>query len=216
MPDSDSSPAALAALPDDALMEAVQRQTFRFFWDAAHPVSGFAPDRCTGRGAVAGDLVAVGASGFGVMAIIVAAEREWISRAAALERIGAMLDLLTRATCYHGAFPHFMNGRTGACIPFSRKDDGGDLVETSFLIMGLLCAGIFQPRRAGRNGTAKYASISLWHDVEWDWYARDGREVLYWHWSPNQRLGTRPGDSRLETKPAHRLRAGGLRAAVSD
>ena len=82
------------------------------------------------------------------MALIVAAQRGWITRAAAAERVGHMLDLLVRATCYHGVFPHFMNGRTGASIPFTRKDDGGDLVETSLLMMGLLVRQrILQPRR---------------------------------------------------------------------
>src|SRR5579864_2838612 len=130
----------LAALPDEQLLEIVQRQTFNFFWDGAHPVSGLAPDRCTTRGNAADDKVAIGGSGFGIMAILVAIERGWITREAAIERLRTMFDALVAATCYHGAMPHFLNGRTGATIPFTRKDDGGDLVETSLLCMGLLCA----------------------------------------------------------------------------
>jgi hypothetical protein len=177
-------PKDLAALPDAELLEALQRQTFGFFWEGAHPSSGLAPDRCKTAAGPADDLVATGGSGFGVMAIIVAVERGWVTRAAALERITRMLDLLTRATCYHGVFPHFMNGRTGATIPFMRKDDGGDLVETSFLVMGLLCAREYfdrdTPAEAKLRGLVNY----LWSDVEWDWYTR-GRPVLSWHWSPN-------------------------------
>jgi hypothetical protein len=180
----DLSPADLAALPDEQLLEAVQRQSFRLFWEGAHPVSGLAPDRRKTAAAAEDDLVATGGSGFGVMAIIVAVERGWITRSEAVERLGRMLDLLTRATCYHGAFPHFMNGRSGATIPFMRKDDGGDLVETSFLIMGLLCAREYftedTPGEAKVRGLANY----IWNDVEWDWYAR-GRHALSWHWSPN-------------------------------
>ncbi len=179
-----SSAADLAALPDEQLLEAVQRQTFRFFWEGAHPVSGLARDRCKTGAASEDDLVATGGSGFGVMALIVAVERGWVSRAAALERFGRMLELLSRATCYHGVYPHFMNGRTGATIPFMRKDDGGDLVETSFLMMGLLCAREYfsrdTPTEAKLRGLVNY----LWNDVEWDWYTR-GRPVLNWHWSPN-------------------------------
>jgi hypothetical protein len=178
------SPADLAALPDDELLEAVQRQTFRFFWEGAHPVSGLARDRCKTGAVPEDDLVATGGSGFGVMALIVAVERAWVSRAAALERLGRMLDLLGRATCYHGVYPHFMNGRSGATIPFMRKDDGGDLVETSLLMMGLLCAREYfdrdTPAESKVRGTINY----LWNDVEWDWYTR-GRSVLNWHWSPN-------------------------------
>jgi hypothetical protein len=179
------SPAKLAALPDDELLEAVQRQTFRYFWDAAHPESGLARDRITSAGPPANDLIAIGGSGFGVMAIIVAVERRWIKRAAAVERLERSLLLLAGATCYHGAFPHFMNGLTGATIPFTRKDDGGDLVETSFLIMGLLCVREYFNRSTPEESRIRDLVNGLWHDVEWDWYTRDGRHVLYWHWSPN-------------------------------
>lgn len=178
------SPAALAKLPEEELLEAVQRQTFSFFWDAAHPVSGLAPDRCKTAAGPADDLVATGGSGFGLMALIVAAERGWVARAAAAERGAHMLDLLSRATCYHGAFPHFMNGRTGATIPFTRKDDGGDLVETSFLVMGLLCAREYFSRDTPDESKIRGLANYVWNDVEWDWYTRD-RPVLSWHWSPN-------------------------------
>jgi hypothetical protein len=173
------------SLPDDEVLELVQRQTFRFFWEGAHPVSGLAPDRRTTREEPVDDLIGIGGSGFGVMAIIVAVERGWISRGEALERIGCMLDLLTRATCYHGVFPHFMNGRTGATIPFSRKDDGGDLVETSYLFMGLLCARQYFDGDTQAERRLRQLVDILWGEAEWNWYTQDGRKLLYWHWSPN-------------------------------
>ena len=180
-----ASPMVLAALPDDGLIDVVQRQTFRFFWEAAHPVSGLALDRRKTRGEVEDDKAAIGGSGFGVMAIIVAVERGWVTREAALDRLDRMLDLLIGARCYHGAYPHFMNGRTGATIPFFRKDDGGDLVETSFLMMGLLCARQYFQRDTADEKSLRGRINLLWEEVEWDWYTRGGRKVLYWHWSPN-------------------------------
>jgi hypothetical protein len=119
------------------------------------------------------------------MAIIVAVERGWVSRDAALERLGRILDLLTAATCYHGAYAHFVNGRTGATIPFYRKDDGGDLVETSFLCMGLLCARQYFDRETRAEQSLRGRITWLWEEVEWSWYTQGGRRVLYWHWSPN-------------------------------
>ncbi len=178
------APASLAELPDEALIEAIQKQTFRFFWEASHPISGMAPDRCTTRLEPTGDQVAIGGSGFGVMAIIVAVERGWITREAAVERMDRMLDVLVRATCYHGAFPHFMNGATGATIPFSRKDDGGDIVETSFMMMGLLCAREYFSRDEAVEASIRMRITWIWEEVEWDWYTQ-GRKLLYWHWSPN-------------------------------
>jgi hypothetical protein len=176
-------PAKLAALPDEALLEAVQRQTFRYFWEGAHPVSGLAFDRRP-NAKPADDAVAVGGSGFGVMALIVATEREWIARGAALERLGRMLRLLLGARCYHGALPHFMNGSTGETIPFWRKDDAADLVETSFLMMGLLCARQYFDHDTPEEAAVRSQISLLWDDVEWSWFTQGGREVLYWHWSP--------------------------------
>jgi hypothetical protein len=179
------SPAALARLPNAKLLEAVQRQSFRFFWDGADPATGLAPDRLPPRSGKADHLITIGGSGFGVMALIVAVERGWISREAALERLASMLGFLSSATCYHGAFSHFINTRTGATIPLSRKDDGGDLVETSYLCMGLLCARQYFDRNTALEKKIRAYITGLWEEIEWDWYTQHGRKVLYWHWSPN-------------------------------
>jgi hypothetical protein len=177
--------ARLATLSNDGLLEIVQRRTFNFFWMGAHPHSGLALDRCKARPDPTDHKIAVGGSGFGLMAIIVAVERGWIDREAALERLGRILDVLSAATVYHGAFAHFLDGRTGATIPFSRKDDGGDLVETSFLCMGLLCVRQYFQRDTPLERTLRARITWLWEEIEWDWYTRGGSDVLYWHWSPN-------------------------------
>ncbi len=179
--------ASLATLPEDELLEVVQRRTFGFFWEGAHTASGLALDRCPARANApeGDDKAAVGGSGFGIMALIVAVERGWVTREAAVERLGRMLDVLDRATCYHGAYPHFLHGRSGATIPFWRKDDGGDLVETSFLCMGLLCARQYFQEESPGERNLRGRITWLWEDVEWNWYTQGGREVLYWHWSPN-------------------------------
>jgi hypothetical protein len=180
-----ASAAALARLPSDRLLEAVQRQTFRFFWEGADPASGLAPDRRSTRDRGIEGPVTMAGSGFGVMALIVAVERGWVTREAALERLQRMLDFLIRAPCYHGAFSHFMNARTGATIPLTRKDDGGDLVETSFLCMGLLCARQYFAANTKAERKLRAYITDLWEGVEWNWYTQGGRQALYWHWSPN-------------------------------
>jgi len=188
VPKSDSSlstPAALARLPAERLLEAVQRQSFRYFWDGADPASGLAPDRRSVRDQNADVPLTMAGSGFGAMALVVAVERGWITRDAALARLQRMLDFLVRAPCYHGAFSHFMNARTAATIPLTRKDDGGDLVETSFLCMGLLCARQYFNRGTGAEKKLRAYITELWEGVEWNWYTQGGRQALYWHWSPN-------------------------------
>lgn len=188
LPDSDGAakllPAAeLLELPDETLLEAVQRQTFGFFWEGAHQASGLARDRHPYTAARA-DLVTTGGSGFGLMALVVAVERGWISRGAALERLARALDLLGRARTHHGAWPHFLDGRSGETIPFMPRDDGGDLVETAFLCMGLLCLRQYFARQDAAEVQLRGRVTQLYERVEWSWYGREDRQALYWHWSP--------------------------------
>lgn len=173
-----------AKLSDDELLEYVQRETFRYFWEGAHPVSFMALDRRY-RSERDDDKVTTGGTGFAVMAFIVAVERQWVTRDEVLERLSRMLDILERGTCYHGVLPHFMDGRTGATIPFWRKDDGADLVETSLLFQGLLCARAYFNRDTPVERRLRGRITWLWAEVEWNWHTRDGRKLLYWHWSPN-------------------------------
>jgi len=123
-------------LSDDALLDVIQQQTLRYFWDFGHPTSGMARESSKHSR----HTVATGATGFGIMAMITGVHRGWLSHQAVRDRITKIADFLDQAPKYHGAFPHWMHGDTGETIPFSKDDDGGDLVETSFLIQGLLTA----------------------------------------------------------------------------
>lgn len=180
------SPAARPKqLSDTALIELVQKQTFRYFWDFAHPVSGLARER-SNQGDVYGlETTAVGGTGFGVMATIVAVERGWIGRDTAVGHLLKMLRFLRKADKFHGVFPHWLNGETGRVVPFSPKDDGGDLVETAYLFQGLLCARQYFDQKTQRESQLRNWINWLWNEVEWDWFTRGGISVLYWHWSPN-------------------------------
>ncbi|WP_373331110.1 glucoamylase family protein [Salmonirosea aquatica] len=172
-------------LSDTALLELVQKQTFRYFWEFGHPVSGMARERSNEAYDYGNEVVTTGGTGFGVMAMIVAAERKWQPRDSVAERLLKMVKFLAKADHYHGVFPHWLNGATGKTIPFSRKDDGGDLVETSFLFQGLLCARQYFNGDTETERQLRNRINWLWNDVEWDWHTRDGQNVLYWHWSPN-------------------------------
>jgi hypothetical protein len=184
-PSASSATTGRTDLDDDGLLELVQRQTFRYFWDFAHPVSGLARERTNEMPQYGRETVTTGGSGFGVMASIVAVQRSWIGREEAVDHLLRMVRFLRRANSYYGIFPHFLDGGTGRTVPFSRKDDGGDLVETSFLIAGLLCARQFFERDDPRENELRARIHALWEEAEWDWHTRGGLNVLYWHWSPN-------------------------------
>lgn len=173
-------------LTDTALLELVQKQTFRYFWDFADPVSGMARERSNANFGYGHEVSTTGGTGFGIMALVVAVERKWIGRDTAAKHLLKLVNFLLKADSYHGVFPHWLNGATGRTIPFSRKDDGADLVETSYLFQGLLCARQYFNDRNNKIENEIRSKIGwMWESIEWDWYTKGGQEVLYWHWSPN-------------------------------
>ncbi len=174
-----------ANLTDSALLDLVQKQTFKYFWDFAHPVSGMARERSNESFGYGNEVVTTGGTGFGVMAVIVAADRKLIGRDTAAKFLLKMVKFLSKANAYHGVFPHWLNGSTGVTIPFSRKDDGADLVETSYLMQGLLCARQYFNADNDIEHELRNRINWMWNDIEWNWFTKDGQDVLYWHWSPN-------------------------------
>jgi hypothetical protein len=172
-------------LSDSALLDLVQKQTFRYFWDFAHPVSGLARERSNTNFGYGHETVTTGGTGFGIMSVIVAVERGWISRDTAARFMLKMISFLIKADSYHGVYAHWMDGATGKTIPFSRKDDGADLVETSYLFQGLLCARQYFNRDNQVERDFRNRLSWLWTGIEWNWFTQGGQEVLYWHWSPN-------------------------------
>ena len=177
------------SLSTDSLLTLVQQQTFEYFWNGAEPNSGMARERINIDGIYPQndkDVVTSGGSGFGVMAILTGIHRGFISREKGLKRLEKIVNFLEKADRFHGAWPHWIYGATGKVKPFSKKDDGGDIVETAFLVQGLLCVRQFF--KDGNNEEKELANHvnMLWKKVDWNWY-RHGKNVLYWHWSPHYR-----------------------------
>lgn len=170
------------ALSDSAKLDMLQRSTFRYFWDYAHPVSGMARERKGSR-----DVVTSGGSGFGLMSILAAMERGFITHEEGRGRILKIVDFMHyKAEKFHGAFSHWLNGRTGKAVAFSQYDNGGDLVETAFAVQGLLTVReYFRSEQSAEADSIVSLSTKIWEGVEWDWYRKDGGNYLYWHWSPN-------------------------------
>ncbi len=170
--------AATARTSARELLDEVQVRTLRYFWDHGHPVSGMAPERSSTP-----EVVTTGGTGFGVMALVAGTHRGFLERSGVVDRLRRMTAFLAGADRFHGAWPHWLDGSTGRTVPFSPRDDGGDLVETAFLVQGLLAArGYFDGE--GDEARLRAAIDELVAGVEWDWYTQ-GRDVLYWHWSPH-------------------------------
>lgn len=174
-------------ISDEKLLDTIQRQTFNYFWEGAEPNSGLARERLHMDDVYdtsPKNTVTTGGSGFGLMAILVGIERGFITKQEGLKRYHKIVDFLEKADRFHGAWPHWLNGETGKVLPFSKRDNGGDLVETAFLIQGLLTVSEYFKNGNGDEQLLVSKIDKLWKSVEWDWYTK-GEDVLYWHWSPS-------------------------------
>jgi hypothetical protein len=175
----------VATLSDDELMDVVQKQTFNYFWTYAETTSGMARERYLPVDpAFDQNIVTTGGSGFGLMAIVSAMSRSYITKIQGVERLNKIADFLASANRFHGAWSHWINGTNGNVIPFGTMDNGGDLVETSFLTVGMITV-----REYFKNGTTEEQAVAqkfdvLWKEVDWQWYTNN-QNILYWHWSPN-------------------------------
>lgn len=175
---SEIKSASTFAMTDEELMTMVQEYTFRYFWDFAHPVSGLSRERNSTS------IVTTGGSGFGVMAILVGIKREFISYEDGVDRLLKIVNFLETADRFHGVYAHWMNGATGEVVPFSSFDNGGDLVETAFLIQGLLTVRQCIDGNMPDEVMLRDKITQIWEAVEWNWYRKQVEQVLYWHWSP--------------------------------
>jgi len=187
-PSRDSNRTKKELISDDSLLTLIEYNTFQYFWKGAEPVSGMARERIHMDGIYPENdmnVVTSGGSGFGVMAILAGIHRKFITREDGLNRLIRIVDFLKRADRFHGAWPHWIYGETGKVKPFSPKDNGADIVETAYLMQGLLAV-----RQYFANGTEKEKHLAagidtLWREVEWNWFTRGGEDVIYWHWSPD-------------------------------
>ncbi|HYK35698.1 glucoamylase family protein [Alloacidobacterium sp.] len=179
-----SAPVTASTHPmtDDELLTMVQEASFRYYWEADEPHSGMTRENTPGDD----DMIAVGASGFGVMAMVVGADRGFVPRGQVVDRLLRITDFLARADRFHGAWPHFLSGKTGHVLPvFGMFDNGADIVETSFLMQGLLTVRQYFNNDNKKEQRLRDDITGLWQGVEWDWFrATPKRDALYWHWSP--------------------------------
>lgn len=173
-------------IPLGELLDLVQEKTFNYFWDFAESNSGMARERSQDD-AYGGDsprIVTSGGSGFGIACFPAAVERGWVTRAEAITRLSKILTFLESVETYHGAFSHWYFGDTGKTRPFFTEDNGGDIVETAFLIQGLLINRQYFSANNDEEKTIRDRITALWEAVEWDWYTQ-GNKSITWHWSPD-------------------------------
>lgn len=183
LPTTPSVPVAI--LTDTEALDQVQKEALKYFWEYAETNSKLARERYyTNDPAFESNIVTTGGAGFGLMTIIAGVDRGFVPRAEAVSRLTTAMNFLEKADRFHGAWSHWINGNDGKVIPFGTKDNGGDLVETSFLCQGLLTVREYFKDGSSAEKALAAKADQLWKGVEWDWYTK-GEDALYWHWSPN-------------------------------
>lgn len=186
VPSPPVEPPASTVYTDSQIIDMVQKDATKYFWDYAEVNSKLARERYnTDNPGADASVVSTGGSGFGLMTILVAIKNGNVPRSEAVSRLTTSLNFLQNANRFHGAWSHWINGTTGNVIPFGTMDNGGDLVETAFLVQGLICVREYFKNSTDPSELAlSQKADSLWKGVEWNWYTQ-GQNVLYWHWSPN-------------------------------
>lgn len=172
-------------MSDEELLDMVQEASFRYYWEAAEVNSGLALENIPGRK----NMIATGASGFGIMAMVVGVERGFITKDEFITRMKKIVRFVENGDRFHGALPHFMDGPTGKVEAFfGEYDDGADLVETSFFMQGLLTAEQYLSKINPEEKHLRDRISTIWKDVEWDWFKKkEDSPYLFWHWSPEHK-----------------------------
>ena len=166
---------------DSAMLDYIQKVSLNYMWDGAEPTSGLAPERIHLDGNYPdndANVVTLGGSGFGVAGLLVGIDRGFIGRQEGVARLTKIVDYLGKADRFHGAWPHWLYGPTGKVKPFGTKDDGGDLVESCFMMESLLCV-----RQYFKDGNASEKALATnidtpWHGMDFHWTTRGGQHAI--------------------------------------
>ena len=169
--DQTYSPAAVRRVLDRQ-----QKAAFEFFYSGADPETGMAYE-----GNNRGNTVTTGGSGFGVMALIVGVERGWITREAGVDRVSRIVRFLTEADRYKGAWSHWY-APDGSYVAFGDQKATGDLVESSFMMAGLLAAYEYFDGEDEAETSLREGIDNLYRTVDWSGYTGDSGDGLYWLW----------------------------------
>ncbi len=171
-----------------AFLDTLAERTFLWFWDLGHPVTGLTPDRWPTR-----SFASIGATGFGLTAYPIGAERGWVARAAAARRTLNTLSFLWHARQdssvvgaigYRGFYYHFLDPATGRRF----EDVELSTIDTALLLAGVLfCQSYFDQKNAVEDSVRALAD-SLYFRVDWRW-----AQIR----PPTIALGWKPGGGHL-------------------
>lgn len=170
---------------DDQLLDRVQNDALKYFWEFAESKSLMARDYYSEEDIYPGydmDIVVTGGTGFGLMTMLVGVERKFIDRKEAVGRMNHILDFLETIDRNHGAWCHRIDPKTSKSVILDGAATGEDLVETSFLVQGLLCVREYFKEGADNEKKLAQRCDKIWREIDWNYFT-NGEKMLYW-WYP--------------------------------
>lgn len=162
---------------DQQLLDEMERLSSCFFWEQANPDTGLVKDRCNARDATSDKnaVASIAATGFGLTALCIAVQRQFVSDEQARERVLTTLKFLSdRLPNHRGFFYHWADINTGERV----WDSEVSSVDTALLLCGVLtCREYFHDREITRIAN------TITERIDWTWLSED-TSLLPHGWLP--------------------------------
>ena len=190
---------------DDAFLNELERATFQYFATCAHPETGLVKDRNRTSGGDGREVASIAATGFGLTALCIAAERGWLPQIDALERARTTLRFLReRMPQERGFFYHFVNWRTG-----EREWQ----CELSSIDTAILLCGVLTCRQYFRDDAIRQWAGEIYDRVDWAWMMNGGA-LLSHGWKPETGFLKSRWDTYCEHMMLYLLAIGAQKQAI--
>lgn len=174
---------------DRPIVNEVQQRTFAWFWETTNPENGLVPDRWPTP-----SFSSVAAVGFGLTAVGIGAERGWVTREEAAERVLTTLRFLRDApqgpasagiTGYKGFLYHFLDMETGERFELCELST----IDTALFLAGALFSQSYFDRENETEAEIREIAEELYLRAEWDW-AVFRQPFVSMSWKPETGFGT--------------------------
>jgi hypothetical protein len=177
---------------EQAFLEQLQRDTFRFFWEATPAGTGLTPDRTTPDRTPGSDVSSVAGVGFALTSYALGAERGWVTRSEAAARTLTTLQTLWQAPQGPGA--DGVSGRNGLFYHFLDAHDGVrayrselSTIDTALLMAGVLSVQAYFDGKDETEQAIRELADKLYRRVDWTWaYSPERKPLLSLGWTPEE------------------------------
>jgi len=170
---------------DDAFLEDLSHRAFLFFWEHSDPETGLVLDRVRNDGTIVPgrnlEVASTALTGFGLTAMCIAADRQWVDPNQIRERIRSTLRYFTHKQEHvRGWYYHFVNRKNGDRVWNSEIST----IDTAMFLAGVLTA---QGYYADDPAIFHLASL-LYRRVDFEWLLNRETGLLRMGWDPETGL----------------------------